>query len=406
VGKASIDRAGPALYRPIAFAARRALRGVNDNPVPELSIIMCTMRRHDFLRELLGALLAQTGIPPDHEVVVVDNDRLASARDTVDPIAATSERTVIRYLHEPRPGVSHARNAGVIAARAPVVLFLDDDQLVPHGFLVALWAAWNLRPTHQRGLRLRLDAHFEPGVCAGSDQSRHLTGLAVADYAPVERGAFGTGGLIVERAVLLEDPEPFRPELGISGGEDTDLFLRASERGYHFGHLTSVAVAERVTHDRAGLDYQLLRQFRSGQLDAALDLAADARLATLRLAQRPRPDEARHLITLRRRLAGERDGWGGIAPPGRLDPIRPAIRSALRLRYPLQRVAHVFIRWPRVALRGRSATELELQHLAYVAGRLHANLMAFSRGFAIRAQASRIALGCRYWHARSREVRG
>ena len=338
--------------------------------MPELSIIICTMRRDTFLRELLGALVQQrseTG-SIDFEIVVVDNDLAASARDAVTGFPG------VRYVHEARAGVSYARNAGVAHAHADVVLFLDDDQLVGPTFVRDLIGGWHRRPTYQRGLRLRLEVAFEVGARPIAEQSRHLTNLASQDYAPVARGAFGTGGLIVERAVLCCDDEPFRPELGISGGEDTDFFLRASERGYHFGHLVSVAVTERVTADRARLPYQLARQFRSGQLDAALDLAAAERTRALRLEQALPDDERLALEAHRLHLEGVRDGWGTTAPPSRLAPYKPTIKRLLELRFPVRRFVGVLVRLPRVVARGRSATVLELQHLAYVSGRLVASM--------------------------------
>lgn len=322
------------------------------------------MRRDAFLRELLGALHQ----PGDFELIVVDNDATASARSTV----AAAPRA--RYVHEARAGVSYARNAGVAHASADVVLFLDDDQLVGPTFVRDLMRAWHRRPTYQRGLRLRLEVAFEAGARPIAEQSRHLTNLADADYTPVARGAFGTGGLIVERAVLCCDDEPFRPELGISGGEDTDFFLRASERGYHFGHLVSVSVTERVTADRARLPYQLARQFRSGQLDAALDAAAAERTRGLRAEQALPDDERRALEARRLHLEGLRDGWGATAPPSRLAPYKPTIKRVLELRFPLRRFVGVLARLPRVVAQGRSATVLELQHLAYVSGRLVASL--------------------------------
>ncbi len=332
--------------------------------VPALSIIICTLRRDAFLRELLAALQQ----PGDFEVVVVDNDPSAGACTTVEGFAG------VRYVHEAHAGVSYARNTGVAHAAADVVLFLDDDQLVRPTFVRDLMRAWHRRPVYLRGLRLRLEVVFEAGASPIADQSRHLTSQATNDYAPVTRGTFGTGGLIVERAVLSCDAEPFRPELGLSGGEDTDFFLRASERGFHFGHLVSVAVTERVTAERARLPYQLARQFRSGQLDAALDVAAAERTRQLRAEQALPAEERVALEAQHHHLESLRDGWATAAPPPRLAPYKPAIKRVLALRLPVRRVAGVLLRLPRVVMRGRSAMVLELQHLAYVSGRLVASL--------------------------------
>lgn len=285
---------------------------------PELSILICTCRRPEFLRALLAGLGAQTGGPP-HEIVVVDNDPGASARTSVGEH---------HYVHEPRPGVSFARNRAVAEARAAVVLFLDDDQLVSDGFLAALWSGWQARPAHQRGLRLGLAARLEAGVTPDARHQRSLSRFAAPDYVPVERGAFGTGGFIVEREVLGD--EPFATDLTV--GEDTDFFLRACERGYHFGHLSSVTVEERVTAPRAGLRYALARQRLAGRLDEALDRRARARGVT------PSPR------TLREQLA----------------PIAAAARALVRL--------------PAALARGEPAVALHLQSLAYIAGRLEAKL--------------------------------
>lgn len=290
------------------------------SPPPELSILVCTFRRPEFLGALLAGLEAQHG-GPRRELVVVDNDPEGSARAVV---AASSAR----YLVEPRPGVSWARNRAVAAARAPVVLFLDDDQLVADDFLARLWVGWQRRPAHQRGLRLGLAARLEHGVTPDARHQRTLARFAAPDYVPVERGAFGTGGFIVERALLAA--LPFATEL--TAGEDTDVFLRASERGYHFGHLASVTVEERVTAPRAGLGYSLARQRQAGRLDEALD-----RRARERGAEATTRELREHI-------------------------------------YPILAAGRALVRLPAAVLRGEPAVALHLQSLAYIAGRLEAKL--------------------------------
>ncbi|MCR5880655.1 glycosyltransferase [Phenylobacterium sp. J367] len=91
-----------------------------------LSVIVCTRERPQMLDACLASLAAQAA--PPGQVVVVDNDPAASAR------AVAEGRPGVTYVHEPRPGLSIARNAGLTAAHGEFVAFTDDD--------VELHATW------------------------------------------------------------------------------------------------------------------------------------------------------------------------------------------------------------------------------------------------------------------------
>ncbi|WP_374469562.1 glycosyltransferase family 2 protein [Phenylobacterium sp.] len=84
-----------------------------------LSVVVCTRRRPDMLSACLASLARQASAPG--QVVVVDNDPAASAR----PVAYG--RAGVTYVHEPRPGLSIARNAGLDAADGEFIAFTDDD---------------------------------------------------------------------------------------------------------------------------------------------------------------------------------------------------------------------------------------------------------------------------------------
>jgi glycosyltransferase involved in cell wall biosynthesis len=88
-----------------------------------LSVVICTRDRPAMLASCLDSLAAQTS--PPGQIVVVDNDPGASAR------GVAAGRTGVVYVHEPRPGLSIARNAGLGAARGALIAFTDDDVELP-----------------------------------------------------------------------------------------------------------------------------------------------------------------------------------------------------------------------------------------------------------------------------------
>lgn len=99
---------------------------------PAVSVIISTRDRAHYLPETLGTLAVQRGDIP-FEVVVIDN---GSTDATPDLLAEWCRRDPrFRTAREPRPGLSRGKNAGIRLARAPLLLFTDDDMQIDPGWV-------------------------------------------------------------------------------------------------------------------------------------------------------------------------------------------------------------------------------------------------------------------------------
>lgn len=108
----------------------------------KLSIVLSTLGNHAVLRRVLDGYERQDAAPGSFELLVVadraEPDRQALRR-------AIGERPYpLRLLTGEVPGLSANRNAGWRAARAPIVLFTDNDTIPLRG-LVSEHLAWHGR---------------------------------------------------------------------------------------------------------------------------------------------------------------------------------------------------------------------------------------------------------------------
>ena len=212
------------------------------------SVIVATTGRRDMLIRCLDSL---TKLRHERfEIVVVDNRPTGSA--TRELVESYEPRADVRYVAEPRPGLSFARNTGVMASRGEVLAFTDDDVVVDATWLTELlepFADHTVAAVTGLVLPLTLESpvqkRFELYAGFGKGVERQIYDLREhrADdrlLYPYWGGMFGSGNSMAFRAGALARIGGFDPALGAGtptgGGEDiaafTDVILRGGRIVY------------------------------------------------------------------------------------------------------------------------------------------------------------------------------
>lgn len=93
---------------------------------PIVSIIIPVFNSASYLEGCIVSALSQT--LADIEIICVDNGSTDDSRTIIEHFARGDSR--VKFIEERRPGVSCARNAGLLAARGEFIAFLDSDDWV------------------------------------------------------------------------------------------------------------------------------------------------------------------------------------------------------------------------------------------------------------------------------------
>jgi GT2 family glycosyltransferase/glycosyltransferase involved in cell wall biosynthesis len=111
---------------------------------PRISVLIATHDRPELLRSCVASFAHQTLAPAEFEVVVVDD----GSRDPVVPglVDELADRMQVVAVRIPHSGRSAAKNLAVMLARAPVVLFFDDDDRATPSYLARHLASHDARP--------------------------------------------------------------------------------------------------------------------------------------------------------------------------------------------------------------------------------------------------------------------
>ena len=193
----------------------------------DASIIICTYNRAAKLNETLLSLASmRTDSDTIYEVIIVDNK---SNDGTKQVVMAWAGRLPIRYLYEPRTGLSHARNRGIEAARGRFILFTDDDCIVSSDWLLNGIQLISDEPLQIVGGRVDLyDVTDLPLTIKVADQP------AALESAGNLLGFLHGCNMIFGRCVV-STVGPFDTLLGAGtlcrAAEDTDFVYRALKHG-------------------------------------------------------------------------------------------------------------------------------------------------------------------------------
>jgi GT2 family glycosyltransferase len=210
-----------------------------------ISVVVCTRNRGPVLRGCLARLRELTTTPLV-EFLIVDNapsdeqGRLAFH----DEVGADPR---FRYVVEPRPGLSCARNRGLTEATGDIIVYTDDDVRVDAGWVTALANGFARRPdvacvtglVCTASLTTAAEHYFDGKVSWSARCDRRIydgtapDGDVLYPYAP---GLFGTGASMAFRTATLRELGGFDEALGAgtrtAGGEDLDIFVRILQGGH------------------------------------------------------------------------------------------------------------------------------------------------------------------------------
>lgn len=100
---------------------------------PGVSIVLPTFNRAGCVGEAIRSVQQQDY--RDWELLVVDDGSTDATREAIAPLLAGDAR--IRYIRQEHVGATHARNTGLAHSTAPLVAYLDSDNLWHPGFLAA-----------------------------------------------------------------------------------------------------------------------------------------------------------------------------------------------------------------------------------------------------------------------------
>jgi|tagenome__1003787_1003787.scaffolds.fasta_scaffold20963980_3 GT2 family glycosyltransferase len=100
---------------------------------PGVSVIIPTHNRREMLEDLLRSLRSQTYPVTNLEIVICADD----CRDGTASMLKEEDPLLVTVLELPGVGPAEARNAGARMARAPLLVFLDDDVLPTPGLIEA-----------------------------------------------------------------------------------------------------------------------------------------------------------------------------------------------------------------------------------------------------------------------------
>ncbi len=251
---------------------RPGTQTVSPTPIPrrkyekKLSLIICTAGTCPGLGEAIRSALSQTMNRGEYEVLVVWN------REDEPPRKEFPGE--IRWIQEPTPGISHARNAGAGAARGEILLYMDDDAVSdkdlvrrmvetfrdypdtaivggqiflkvpkprPEAFLVGRESLWSgYRVPYKRFRQVKESYAFPYGACFG-----------IGKDALMELGGFP-----MNYGRVRED---------FGGGEETAVCFLALQRGWKIGIQPKAWVEHRVEPRRFNREH-IRKTIRAGIL--------------------------------------------------------------------------------------------------------------------------------------------
>jgi glycosyltransferase involved in cell wall biosynthesis len=197
----------------------------------------------------------------DFSIVIVDNDRSESARQTAESLARQSKISISYYV-EPEQNIALARNKAVENAMGDFIAFIDDDEVPSGNWLINLYKAYN--NFYADGVLGPVVPYYEVDAPKWVVRGKFHERPTYRTGALLHWRNSRTGNVLLKRDIFGNGERQFRREFG-RGGEDTDFFRRMIAKGFRFVWCEEAPVYEIVTSERCTRSFLLRKALLRGQ---------------------------------------------------------------------------------------------------------------------------------------------
>jgi len=227
----------------------------------EISAIISTYNRAQYLDGLFDSILKQTIDSSRYEIVIVNNNCTDDTEEKCQRFMSANPSLKVNYCIEHSQGLSYGRNRGIRESEAEFVTFLDDDAVITENFFEETIAFFREKPhVSAIGGKIllkyldRKPAWYNPylasllGYFNKGDREMPFTN----DY-------FRGSNMSFHRS-LFDKYEGFNTSLGrvgkqLYGNEEKELFYRLKEHGEEMWYVPSAVVLHLVPIERTYSDF-------------------------------------------------------------------------------------------------------------------------------------------------------
>ena len=318
-----------------------------------VSVVVATRDRPHDLRNCLRSLIGQV-TERRVEIVIVDNNP-----DSCLTAPVTAEFPGIILVTEPRKGLSYARNKGIAASNGDIAVMVDDDVIMPAGWLeklIAPFARPDVKVVTGNIVPMELETVAQNLFELYGGLGRGLRQFEVNGewfdsfrYSAVPTWTLGATANAAVRASIFSDPKIGILEETLGAGmpsgcsEDTYLFYKVLKAGHtivyeptayvYHKHRREMSALRRqlYSYSKGHVAYHLITFFRDKDVRALIRLAVELPLSHVwrmkeRLLQRTAYPLGLLLLEIAGSIAGPWALWQSrrrVKREGRSEPYRP-----------------------------------------------------------------------------------
>lgn len=283
-----------------------------------LSLVIATYNRAEQLTITLKSVAEQLHPAEEWECIVVDNNSKDNTRERIEHFQREYPELNIRYQFESQQGLSHARNAGIVASKGDIIAFIDDDERIVPNFITAYIELFDNHP----------DAMSAGGIIIAEypsgrpDWMSHYAERPIANpmnfgssISLFPKGRIPGGGNMAMRRRVFDIIGMFDTQLGrtgkrLIGGEESDLFERMAQHSMRCYYVPEAVMYHIIPKEKLTPEYFERLAYNTGFSQHTRATLHNRLIglylgeiikwcATLLLCLVHRPSQSRYLIKLR-----------------------------------------------------------------------------------------------------------